>query len=136
VNIVLPNALPPATDTAIHAVVYGLHRIVPQFADFAIVISRRSLAMLAVLPSGSRLQAQHAEHVLGQMPGELVAELGFIVAASARPPRLAGVALHLDITFIMNTPTGTIRVGAGWRSVRRFEIRFLEIILCGTLIVV
>jgi hypothetical protein len=63
------------------------------------------------------------------MPRQFVAELGFVVTASAWPPGLAGIALNFDITFIMDASTGAIRIGVGRRSVRRYEVGLVYVIL-------
>jgi hypothetical protein len=69
------------------------------------------------------------------MSGQLVAKSGFVVAAPARPPGLAGIALHFDITFIVNTAAGAIRIGVGRGSVRRYQVGLLDIVLGGAVLV-
>ena len=91
-------------DAAIWAVVDALLAVViPKLANIAVVTCGWGLAIDAVVSRLLRRSASHAEHVLGQLPVQIVV-FYCIMTVSASVPVQAVETLHLYIPLVVLAP--------------------------------
>ena len=101
VEEVLVQPMPNSADTTVITVIYGLVYVVaPQFANVAVVLSRTLAAVDTGIGRLLRVTAQHAQHVLGQLPRQDVL-LDLVMAQPAGVPFLASRTLELDVPSVV-----------------------------------
>lgn len=100
---VLPQALPSSTNTAVVAMIDVLvGMVIPKLADVTEVPGSGDMTVGAAFRSLLGARTQHAKHIFGVLPNELVV-LDGVMAESARVPLGARRALKLDVASVMLT---------------------------------